>query len=515
MTYELGIDLGTTWTAAAVFRGERAVIVNLGTRQAAVPSVVYVGADGSVLVGEAAERRVLTEPERVARQFKRRIGDPAPILLGGSPHSAELLTSKLLRWVVDAVASREGEMPTTITITHPANWGAYKKDLLEQAVHLAGLSGPGNPTIRLLSEPEAAAIHYASTERVEPGQAVAVYDLGGGTFDVAILRATGDSFAILGAPEGIERLGGIDFDAAVLGHVSRTLGGLDELDPDDPTVATAVAHLRDQCTAAKEALSTDTQTIVPVMLPGRHTEVRLTRSELEAMVRPALDETIAATTRALRTAGLQASDLRRDRPRRWVEPHPTRGPARHERARATCRGRHRPEARDRSRCRSPRAPHRDRPRRDHLTEPPDRRRSRSGAAAVPHCARASACCRGLTVRHSPAAHTVGPHPHAATDSATDLVDHPSAVDDAGSHDDASPVRAAGDGSECRGRRRDPALGQAEANWSRRRRGDHRRRADRRGDRGVRGRRRVGVGIGHDRRDGRHLGRRHDGRRRVG
>ncbi len=310
MTYELGIDLGTTWTAAAVFRGERAVIVNLGTRQAAVPSVVYVGADGSVLVGEAAERRVLSEPERVARQFKRRIGDPAPILLGGSPHSAELLTSKLLRWVVDAVASREGEMPTTITITHPANWGAYKKDLLEQAVHLAGLSGPGNPTIRLLSEPEAAAIHYASTERVEPGQAVAVYDLGGGTFDVAILRATGDSFAILGAPEGIERLGGIDFDAAVLGHVARTLGGLDELDPDDPAVATAVAHLRDQCTAAKEALSTDTQTIVPVMLPGRHTEVRLTRSELEAMVRPALDETIAATTRALRTAGLQASDLR-------------------------------------------------------------------------------------------------------------------------------------------------------------------------------------------------------------
>ena len=244
------------------------------------------------------------------RQFKRRIGDPAPILLGGAPHSAELLTAKLLRWVVDAVANREGEMPTTITITHPANWGAYKKDLLEQAVHLAGLSGPGNPTIRLLSEPEAAAIHYAGTERVEPGQAVAVYDLGGGTFDVAVLRSTGDSFAILGAPEGIERLGGIDFDAAVLGHVARTLGGLDDLDPDDPAVATAVAHLRDQCTAAKEALSVDTQTIVPVLLPGRHTEVRLTRAELEAMLRPAIEETVAATTRALRTAGLQPSDLK-------------------------------------------------------------------------------------------------------------------------------------------------------------------------------------------------------------
>ncbi len=66
VTYELGIDLGTTWTAAAVWRGERATIVNLGTRQAAVPSIVYVGPDGSVLIGEAAERRVLTEPERVA-----------------------------------------------------------------------------------------------------------------------------------------------------------------------------------------------------------------------------------------------------------------------------------------------------------------------------------------------------------------------------------------------------------------------------------------------------------------
>ena len=311
MTYELGIDLGTTWTAAAVWRGERATIVNLGTRQAAVPSIVYVGPDGSCSIGEAAERR---------RALASLNASPASSSAGSAirprscseaaPHSAELLTAKLLRWVVDAVANREGEMPTTITITHPANWGAYKKDLLEQAVHLAGLSGPGNPTIRLLSEPEAAAIHYAGTERVEPGQAVAVYDLGGGTFDVAVLRSTGDSFAILGAPEGIERLGGIDFDAAVLGHVARTLGGLDDLDPDDPAVATAVAHLRDQCTAAKEALSVDTQTIVPVLLPGRHTEVRLTRAELEAMLRPAIEETVAATTRALRTAGLQPSDLK-------------------------------------------------------------------------------------------------------------------------------------------------------------------------------------------------------------
>ncbi len=260
-------------------------------------------------------------------------------------------------------------MPTTITITHPANWGAYKKDLLEQAVHLAGLSGPGTPTIRLLSEPEAAAIHYAGTERVEPGQAVAVYDLGGGTFDAAVLRATGDSFAILGAPEGIERLGGIDFDAAVLGHVARTLGGLDDLDPDDPAVATAVAHLRDQCTAAKEALSVDTQTVVPVMLPGRHTEVRLTRSELEAMLRPALEETVTATTRSVANRGAAAVRPQGSRPRRRFEPHPARRAARHLRARASCCGGHRSEALDRARCSPPRALDVGRTGSDHLSEP--------------------------------------------------------------------------------------------------------------------------------------------------
>ena len=274
-------------------------------------------------------------------------------------------------------------MPTTITITHPANWGAYKKDLLEQAVHLAGLSGPGNPIIRLLSEPEAAAIHYAGTERVEPGQAVAVYDLGGGTFDVAVLRSTGESFAILGAPEGIERLGGIDFDAAVLGHVARTLGGLDDLDPDDPAVATAVAHLRDQCTAAKEALSVDTQTIVPVLLPGRHTEVRLTRGELEAMLRPGdrgdgrRDHSSAAHRR---TAALGPQGRRA---RRRFEPHPARRAAGDVGARSTCRARHGPEARNRPRRGASRAPHHGRAGGHHIAQPTDCRRAlrRAGRAA--------------------------------------------------------------------------------------------------------------------------------------
>ena len=98
MTYQLGVDLGTTYTAAAVFREGRARVVELGGRTATIPSVIFLRDDETILTGEAANRRGLTEPGRVAREFKRRVGDPTPILLGGTPYSAESLMSKLLRW---------------------------------------------------------------------------------------------------------------------------------------------------------------------------------------------------------------------------------------------------------------------------------------------------------------------------------------------------------------------------------------------------------------------------------
>ncbi len=305
MSYFLGIDLGTTFTAAAVWRNGRTEIANLGNHSAAVPSVVLLRDDETVLTGEAANRRALSEPDRVAREFKRRLGDTTPILLGGSPYSAEALMARLLRSVVADVNAREGAEPTGMALSHPANWGQYKIDLLRQAIRLADLSD-----VRLLTEPEAAAIHYASQERIEPGQVVAVYDLGGGTFDAAVLRKTADGFEILGQPEGIERLGGIDFDAAVFGHVARSLGGkLAELDENDPAAVAAVARLRAECVAAKEALSSDTDATVAVLLPNVQTDVRITRSEFEGMVRPALVDSIEALKRALRSAGVTPDEV--------------------------------------------------------------------------------------------------------------------------------------------------------------------------------------------------------------
>lgn len=304
--YALGIDLGTTYTAAATWRDGRVEIASLGSRGAVIPSVVLLRDDETFLTGETASRRALTEPDRVAREFKRRLGDPTPLLLGGVPYSAEGLMARLLRWVVDEVSAREGGEPESICVSHPANWGPYKLDLLQQAVRRANLDCPVSYT----TEPAAAATFYAQGRPVPSGAVVAVYDLGGGTFDAAVLRKTDSGFQILGQPEGIERLGGVDFDAAVFSHVSRAIGDkLEELDEGDPAAVAAVARLREECVEAKEALSTDTDVSIPVLLPNLNTEVRLTRSEYEAMVRPVLHESIEALRRALRSAQVEPDDL--------------------------------------------------------------------------------------------------------------------------------------------------------------------------------------------------------------
>lgn len=304
--YGLGIDIGTTYTAAAVWRDGRAETFQLGDKTAAIPSVVLVREDETMLTGEAALRRAVTEPQRVAREFKRRIGDSVPILLGGTPYSPEALVAKLLTAVVEQVSARQGEPPAHICLSHPANWGPFKRDRMHQAVRIAGLNQP----FRFTTEPEAAAVFYAHEQRVDPGSVVAVYDLGGGTFDATVLRKRTSGFEILGTPEGVEQLGGIDIDAAVYDHVSRTLGDtLDDLDEDDPAAVAAVARLKQECVEAKEALSADTDVTIPVLLPTTSTEVRLTRAELEATVRPMLHGTIEALRRALKSAKVAADDL--------------------------------------------------------------------------------------------------------------------------------------------------------------------------------------------------------------
>jgi actin-like ATPase involved in cell morphogenesis len=305
--YVLAIDLGTTFIAAAVALNGRTEIVGLGNHASTIPSVVFLRDDGDVIIGDAANRRGQQEPDRTGREFKRRFGDSTPILLGTTPYSAERLTAIVLQQVAAQVAERYGGPADAVVIAHPANWGPYKIELLRQAAQLADLGDA-----QFVTEPEAAAVHFATGERLEEGDVIAVYDLGGGTFDAAVLRRTADGFETLGEPQGIERLGGIDFDEAVLAHVRRTVGdALDTVDHNDPAVRAAMTRLREECVAAKEALSEDSETTIPVAVPGvPTTQVRLTRAELEAAVRPALRETVDTLRRAINAAGIDPDLLR-------------------------------------------------------------------------------------------------------------------------------------------------------------------------------------------------------------
>src|SRR5687768_6148148 len=183
----LGVDLGTTWTAAAVHDGRAVTPLQLGSSGAAMPSVVAI-VDGKPVAGEAAVRAGQTSPTSVAREFKRRLGDTTPIIVAGTPYGAEALTGHLLAHVV-AVAGGAA----LVTLTHPATWGEFKLDLLREAGRGAGLPG-----IELVPEPVAAAGPSARLGRLSTGDTVAVYDFGGGTFDVAVVRVAAHGPEILG-----------------------------------------------------------------------------------------------------------------------------------------------------------------------------------------------------------------------------------------------------------------------------------------------------------------------------
>ena len=306
MGYTVGLDLGTTFTAAAVMRDGKVDVVSLGNHAVAIPSVVFLREDGELLVGEAAVRRSAREPVRAARAFKRRFGDAAPIILDRTPFSADRLSVAILTSVMAEVEKRQGASPDKVAVTHPANWGGFKTDLLRATLTQAGLGDA-----LMVPEPVAAAVQYSSTSRVDVGDVVAVYDLGGGTFDAAVLQKTADGFDILGQPQGLERLGGIDFDDAVLAHVRSALGdALAAGDQDDPAVREGLSALRDECVAAKEALSADSDATIRVNLPHLRTEVRITRNEFEDAIRPMVRETVQALRRALDSAKVPTDQVK-------------------------------------------------------------------------------------------------------------------------------------------------------------------------------------------------------------
>jgi molecular chaperone DnaK len=302
MGYSLGVDVGTTKTAAAVLDGDRIDAVQLGSRSAVVPSAVFRTDDGGLLFGEAADRCGVEEPERVAREFKRRVGDHVPLLVGGTPMAAQRLMALTVGWVIERTVELRGESPENVVVACPANWGPYKREAFVSALDGSGIQAT------LASEPECAAARAGELDLLPDGDIVAVYDLGGGTFDAAVLRKSDGAFHVVGPPQGIETLGGADADQAVFAHVWDTIGA-SARDRVAVSEKAELAALRREVIEAKEHLSEHVNARISVGVDGERRRVLMQRSELEERVQPLVDETVDCLMRAVTRAGLDVSEL--------------------------------------------------------------------------------------------------------------------------------------------------------------------------------------------------------------
>lgn len=306
----LSVDLGTSNTVAVLSAHGRPPRVVEVDGSATMPSAVFADEDGTLMVGRDAERRARLDPTRFEPNPKRRV-DEQTLLLGDDVVPVnETLAAVLKRVLEETSRQLGGEQPDEVRLSHPAQWGPVRRNVLLSAARLAGMG----PAISLVPEPVAAAAHFASFpgRGLAPGQALAVYDLGAGTFDVAVVGATQNGFTVL-AEDGLPDLGGLDVDQALLVHVGRQVSHLDPqrwqrlLRPESTADRRTRRALQEDVKAAKEALSRHPQTEVP--MPEPFTDVLVTRAELEALVRPAMLRSVELLSRTVRSAGLAPDRL--------------------------------------------------------------------------------------------------------------------------------------------------------------------------------------------------------------
>lgn len=312
----LAIDFGTSNTVAALLvPGQAARVIAFGDSPL-LPSAVFAAADGTLATGREALRQARLDPTRFEPNPKRRIDD-GEILLGDRVFPVVRVISAVLRTVaVEVRRQLGGAMPDEVRLTHPAQWGAARQNVLASAAREAGL---GAGKLVLLPEPVAAAAQYTRLpgRSVPPGGTVAVYDLGGGTFDVAVVgRITGrtesDGFAVL-AEEGLNDLGGLDFDQALADHIGRSASAADPVRwqqlrrPRDAASRRAARGLAEDIMAAKEALSRYPQT--EIALPAPFADEHITRSEFEGLIRPNLLRSVELLAATLARAGVAPATL--------------------------------------------------------------------------------------------------------------------------------------------------------------------------------------------------------------
>ena len=296
MSKIVGIDLGTTHSAIAVVEAGMPGILADAEGRRLLPSVVHFPANGEPVVGVAAKRIQTVEPERTVSSAKRFMGRFENSLVKGEAASPVEVSALILKELRAQAEAALGESVNRAVITVPA----YFNDAQRQATKLAGEQA-GWKVERIINEPTAAALACGLQGSPE-GDQVAVYDLGGGTFDLSILELREGVFQVL-ATHGNTALGGDDVDAAIAEWLETKVEG--ELD------AIGKARIREAAEQAKIALSSSDEYRIqlPFLKPDFSLEVNFSRADLESLARPILEQTKTHCRQALADAGMESAGL--------------------------------------------------------------------------------------------------------------------------------------------------------------------------------------------------------------
>ena len=305
MSKIIGIDLGTTNSCVCVLEaGEPKVIPNAeGDRT--TPSVVAFNKDGERIVGAAAKRQAITNPNTIS-SIKRLMGTDKKVEANGKKYSPEEVSAMILSNLKESAENYLGEPVTKAVITVPAYFNDAQRQATKNAGKIAGLE-----VERIINEPTAAALAYG-LDKQDKNQTILVYDLGGGTFDVSILEL-GDGVVEVKSTSGNNHLGGDDFDNKIIDYLVSEFKKENGVDLTKDKMA--MQRLKEIAEKAKKDLSgmTSTQVSAPFISQGAdgplHLDMTLTRAKFESLISDLVDSTLEPVRNALKDADLKAKDL--------------------------------------------------------------------------------------------------------------------------------------------------------------------------------------------------------------
>lgn len=301
----MGIDLGTTNSEVAVMEAGKPTIIKSGEGQPYFPSIVAFTKDGEMLIGEAAKRQAITNPEGTVHRIKRKMGTDEKIKLMGKEYTPEQISAFILQKIKrDAEDFLGGEIKDAV-ITVPAYFDDDQRQATKDAGKIAGLN-----VRRIINEPTAASLAYGLDKKGE--RKIAVYDLGGGTFDITLMEVGEGVFEVL-STNGDTHLGGTDMDQLLVDCIADKFQKENGIDlRKDPR---ALQRLMEAAEKAKIELSSTLQT--DISLPyvtatqdgPKHLEMKLTRAKFEEIVEPIIERTVQPCKQALKDAKLKAEDI--------------------------------------------------------------------------------------------------------------------------------------------------------------------------------------------------------------